>query len=647
MRFPFAVVPGSPAPPVDPCGLVVDFGRRCAKFKWKPWVDSDTTVTIRTYRVAPGTPSIGLWHTAGTPDWLPYRPKDLIPINPGIQPYPATYDKGAPPLFLPTKGKPCGTPAAWVAAYTDLNPPLVYDPLTGVALCCGVPPLPAVTGNLLLESSRTATGHLALAGPAPAPRGSMLLASPLIPAGMLALSSPAMTPAGSLLLAKAILPKSSQLVLTSTVIQAKKLELCSTAAPSGHLLLASPAPAPAGKLLFASQAIPSGRLLLSGNTTAGKLQFSAGTAPPAGELLFASEPVPDNRGRLELASTHTLAGALELADSHTPSGLLLLASPAVATGNLSLRSTMSPAGCLELVDPRSPAGRLELVDPRTPAGLLLLSQPPPPHTITGNLVLSGSTSPGSLLLAPVAGITGNLVLESPPPPPAPAAFLVFAGNAYAVNTSSAYNWPTAPFSMSVRFRTTNSPGLPAFLFIIGFGYGSGLTQSFYFYQQGGNLYASSGAGSAAEAAVAVNDGAGIARLPPTTERLSKFTWTVWPAACQRRKLLLLSSRCFTLVRHRSPRTHILATCKTCVFSRTFLPLRKFSQSAQELWPLGLLATCGSGTALKGLAPAVPTPAATVICWSSRYRRIRLRGELDWRLPTCRRKFLFSFMRIIP
>ena len=481
----------------------MDFRRVCSVQQWLPWVDSPTAVTVRWYRTAPGTPSIGFFHTAGSTDFIPYRPKDLIPIQPGMQPYPTRYDKGAAPFYIGTKQRPCGSPAAWMGAYAALNPPLVYDAATGVAVCCGVPPLGF---NYLLLTN---------APPLPQPPTAWILETISVASGPMVLA-PAGTPSGTLLLSSPIPSPAGKLVLRSPGSMPEKP------------LRFAPTPAWAGKLVLHSP--PFWGLLLGGSgTLSGHL--SLGSPPPpmptVSELLLSGST--GFGGSLDLAPVSVLAGGLALSGStdsarlllsgQSASGAIVLASPASTPGSLALRSPASPSGHLEfrqippdalrLVDPASPAGRLALSDPGAIAGRLSLGgpppPPPPPPPLIGHLVLGGTTMTSGLRLMPSGSPSGNLILTNAPPVPSPH-YLVFPGNAYVVNTSSASGWPTAPFSVSLRFRTSASPGLPAFLFVIGFSSGSGSTQSWYFYQEGSTLYASFGASGATSAAVPVNDG---------------------------------------------------------------------------------------------------------------------------------------------
>jgi hypothetical protein len=307
---PFVVVAGLRGSPCDPCGCVVDV-RRHASTSWvKFWEDSDQLTQIRWYFTPPTAPMMPFPHAFTHPDWQegpfktspiqgqvgvmandPYQPLDGwgdSKLGIGAEQLYEQWNYGSQPPFLGTRGRPCGSPQAWLGARTDRDSPLAYHLVTGVALCCGVP-----------------VWDLVIGGRVPSP-GATLVASAAIPTSVMIL--PARGPApGSLDWPYAPIPHGTEWMsgIVASGGQVYPFGYTLTGALSSNGYTAS-----GGMILTNSPPIPippAGMLEIGGVVSSGDMiATSAGT--PSSGLVWAG--VPMTGGGMVWPTSGLLGGSL-------------------------------------------------------------------------------------------------------------------------------------------------------------------------------------------------------------------------------------------------------------------------------------------------------------------------------------------------
>jgi hypothetical protein len=295
---------------------VIDL-RRHASTSWvKFWENSDQLTQIRWYFVAPGTPVLPFPHSFKHPDWQEGH-YDVSPIQgqvgvmandpeprrdnwtPGTmylgeEPIYEQWNYGSPPPFVGTNKRPCGSPRAWLGARLGRDPQLVYDWRTGVALCCGVPPLPLVIGGPVLTP---AGGMIASAY---APSGDYIY--PRVPSG---------APPGSFIWPTVPLASGDDLLLRAVIASGRQVYPFDDI-PTGGYVIGSTTHDPSSGTLIAGGLLGAGDSgLVIGPVAAGADLVWASAGIPSGSLVWAGVPSAD--GGMRWPASGLLGGALIVA----------------------------------------------------------------------------------------------------------------------------------------------------------------------------------------------------------------------------------------------------------------------------------------------------------------------------------------------
>lgn len=152
--------------PLDPCGMVVSWGRHCGQYDARFYSDSDQTARITYYVVPAGTPALPFPHSFGCPEWFdPPDTPDPIDGQVGVLQGMRKYDKGIRPPGWRAPTRYCGRPRQWLAGSdSELDPPLDWRNVWA-STCCrpDLVTLPA-RASLLAAGKRTVGGRALLAG---------------------------------------------------------------------------------------------------------------------------------------------------------------------------------------------------------------------------------------------------------------------------------------------------------------------------------------------------------------------------------------------------------------------------------------------------------------------------------------------------